>query len=97
MRLRGENETSSRVKWSKNFHGLFRKPERDSQVAGRGNASAGTRDMLSVKGVLGPKRGGGGIWRTYPVTFYFKQVSRANSSVQGETRAKFHRGWGGAG
>lgn len=50
--------------------------------------------MLSVKGVLGPKRGGGGIWRTYPVTFYFKQVSRANSSVQGETRAKFHPGWG---
>lgn len=46
--------------------------------------------MLSVKGVLA----GGGIWRTHPVTFYFKQVSRANSSAQGN-RAKFHRrgGW----
>lgn len=29
-----------------------------------------------------------GIWRTRSVTFYFKQVIRANSSVQGGVRAK---------
>lgn len=63
----------------------------DSQRAGRARAPAEARDMLSAKGVLAPG-GGGGIWRTCPVTFHFKQVIRANSSAEEEDGAKFQRG-----
>lgn len=45
-------------------------------------------------GVRAPGGARRGTWRTHSVTFYFKQVIRANSSAQGGVRAKSQQGGG---